>query len=69
MAAASRFGLKPTEAKAILREVFDVVETWRDVGRRFRLKGSILDAYQSAFDNPLMSEAKTLLGSKKSRSK
>ena len=69
LVAASRFGLKTTEAKSILREVFDVVGTWREVGRRLRLKASVLDAYQSAFENPLMTEASTLLGPKKSRGK
>jgi len=61
-AAASRFGLKPAEAKAILAEVFKVVSRWHSLGRKLKISASTLDAYASAFEQPLMDEAKRLLG-------
>ena len=60
LAAAPRFGLKAVAAKAILREVLDAVSGWRKTGRQLRLKAQTLDAYASAFDHPLMSEARRL---------
>ncbi len=60
--AAPRFGLKTAEAKRILREVFRAVFDWRKTGRQLRLKASTLDAYASAFEHPLMDEARQLLG-------
>ncbi len=62
LAAAPRFGLKVTESKKILREVFTAVSGWRKTGRQLRLKASTLDTYASAFEHPLMSEARQLLG-------
>lgn len=62
LAAAGRFGLKPAEAKRILREVFTAVSGWRKTGRQCRLSAAVLDAYASAFDQPLMTEAARLLG-------
>ncbi len=62
LAAAVRFGLKAVESKKILREVFTAVSDWRNTGRRLRLKASTLDAYISAFEHPLMDEARNLLG-------
>lgn len=62
LAAATRFGLKTTESKKILREVFTAVSGWRKTGRQLRLKASTLDAYASAFEHPLMDEARRLLG-------
>jgi serine/threonine-protein kinase HipA len=62
LAAAPRFGLKATESKKILREVFTVVSGWRKTGRQLRLKASTLDTYASAFEHPLMNEARQLLG-------
>ena len=61
LAAAPRFGLKPTETKKILREVFSVVSTWRKTGRKLRLKAATLEAYASAFEHPLMDEVQQLL--------
>ena len=58
--AAPRFGLKPAAAKAILREVLAVIVCWRETGRKLRLKSATLDAYASAFDHPLVAEAKKL---------
>jgi serine/threonine-protein kinase HipA len=62
LAAAPRFGLKSTEAKKILREVFTAISDWRNTGRRLRLKALTLDGYASAFEHPLMDEARQLLG-------
>jgi serine/threonine-protein kinase HipA len=62
LAAAPRFGLKATAAKSILHEVFTAVSQWRKVGKQLRVKASMLDAYASAFEHPLMDEAKRLLG-------
>ena len=62
LAAASRFGLKPKEAKAILGEVFAAVSAWRKTGVHLRIKAATLDAYASAFENPHMEEAALLLG-------
>lgn len=62
LTAAPRFGLKTAEAKKILREVFTAVSGWRNMGRRFRLKALTLDAYATAFEHPLMDEARQLLG-------
>jgi serine/threonine-protein kinase HipA len=60
LAAAGRFGLKATESKKILREVFTAVSCWRKTGRKLRLKASTLDAYASAFEHPLMDETRHL---------
>jgi serine/threonine-protein kinase HipA len=64
LAAAPRFGLTMSESKRILGEVLTVVSGWRKAGRQLRLKASVLDDYASAFDNPLMDEARQLLGQK-----
>jgi serine/threonine-protein kinase HipA len=62
LAISERFGVKAIESKKILREVFDAVSKWRRVGRQLRLKSSTLHDYASAFENPLMEEARGLLG-------
>ncbi|HEX5220376.1 MAG TPA: type II toxin-antitoxin system HipA family toxin [Verrucomicrobiae bacterium] len=62
LAAAPRFGLKATESKRILGEVFASVSGWRKTGRQLHLKASTLDAYASAFEHQLMDEARQLLG-------
>ncbi len=62
LAAAGRFGLKSAEAKRILREVFSAVAGWRKTGRQLRLSAAVLDAYASAFEHPLMTEAARLPG-------
>lgn len=59
---APRFGLKTAEARKILREVFTAVSGWRTTGKRLRLKAATLDVYASAFQHPLMDEARQLLG-------
>ena len=61
LAAAPRFGLKATESKNILHEVFTAVSGWRKIGLRLRLKASVLDTYASAFEHPLMDEARRLI--------
>jgi serine/threonine-protein kinase HipA len=60
LASAVRFGLKLIEAKGALREVLGVVTGWRAEGRKLGLKTGVLDAYASAFEHPLMEEAKRL---------
>ena len=60
LAAAPRFGLKATAAKVILREVLAAVSGWRKTGRQLRLKAHTLATYASAFDHPLMDEARRL---------
>ena len=61
LAMAGRFGLKPTEAKASLREIYTAVSGWRKTGRQLRLKASTLEAYASAFEHPLQEEARRLV--------
>ncbi len=61
LAAAPRFGLKPSETKQMLRETFAAVSGWRKTGRQLRLTASTLDSYASAFEHPLMDEARRLL--------
>lgn len=61
LAVAARFGLKASAAKSILREVFTTVADWRPLGGRLRIKKGVLNVYESAFENPLMAEAKALL--------
>lgn len=59
---AARFALKPAQARQLLREVFQAVHSWRDTGRKLRLKAGSLAAYTSAFDHELMEEARQLVG-------
>ena len=61
MTAAARFGLKASEAKTILREIFSAVSDWRKTGRQLHIKANTLDAYASAFDHSLMDEASRFL--------
>ena len=58
VAAAARFGLKPTAAKTIVREVHAVVADWRKAAKKLRIPARTLDVYASAFEHPLMDEAK-----------
>lgn len=62
LAAAPRFGLKAGESKRILREVFTAVSAWRETGRQLRLKIFAVNAYASAFEHPLMDEARQPIG-------
>lgn len=61
LSAASRFGLKAPAAKTILREVVSAVTDWCQTGRQLRLKASTLDAYATAFEHPLMDEARGIV--------
>ena len=56
--AEARFGLKTPEARDILREVLGAVSDWRKTGKQLRIKASTLDAYATAFEHPLMDEAR-----------
>jgi serine/threonine-protein kinase HipA len=60
LAAAPRFGLEGKEATAILREVLAAVLGWRKTARQLRMRASTLDAYATAFEHPLMDEARRL---------
>lgn len=60
LAAAPRFGLKATAAKSIVREVFSAVTDWRKTAKKLRIPVRTLDAYTSAFDHPLMDQARKL---------
>jgi serine/threonine-protein kinase HipA len=60
-AVASRFDLSVSEANAILGEVFTAVSKWRDAGRSLRIKAKTLDAYSTAFEHPMMDEARRRL--------
>jgi serine/threonine-protein kinase HipA len=62
LAVADRFGLASAESKKILGTVAAAVFDWRKTGRQLRLKAATLDAYASAFENPLMDEAARILG-------
>jgi serine/threonine-protein kinase HipA len=55
--AAPRFGLKSAEAKIIVGQVLSAVTDWRKSGRQLRIKAGTLDAYATAFENPLTQEA------------
>ena len=55
--AAPRFGLPPAEARRILREVLAAVSGWRKTGLRLGIRPTTLEAYASAFEQPLMEEA------------
>ena len=56
-----RFGIETTTANGILRDVFAAVTDWRKTGRWLGLKAQTLDAYATAFQHPLMDEARHLL--------
>jgi hypothetical protein len=60
--AASRFGLRGPEAKAILREVLAAVLEWRKTARQLRISAGSMAAYASAFEHPLIEEAAQLSG-------
>ncbi|MDI1334937.1 MAG: HipA domain-containing protein, partial [Lacunisphaera sp.] len=62
LTAAPRFGLKAKEARLILREVIGAVTKWRSAGRKLRLRAGTLEAYASAFEHPMMTEAQHELG-------
>ena len=62
--AASRFGLKASEAMSILREVYSAVSQWRRAAGKLKLKASTLEPYVSAFEHPLMDEARLFLKNK-----
>jgi serine/threonine-protein kinase HipA len=61
LAVAPRFGLKASEAKDILRQVFDAVSGWRKTARRLKLRAGTLEAYASAFEHSLIDQARMLL--------
>jgi hypothetical protein len=54
---APRFSLKKEEAECILKQLLATVNHWRAAGRKMRFRASALDAYATAFENPLINEA------------
>jgi serine/threonine-protein kinase HipA len=60
LAVAPRFALTSSQSKSILRQVVAGLANWRQVGRQLRLKAATLNAYASAFEHPLMDEARGL---------
>ena len=44
----------------MVHEVFVAVSGWRRTGKKLRIKSSTLDAYATAFEHPMMNEAKSL---------
>lgn len=59
---APRFALTAQDARTILREVFEAVSSWRETGMRLRIKASTLAAYQTAFEHPMVEEARRIIG-------
>ncbi len=59
--AASRFGMKPSEAKAELRRIHRTVSNWRSKAKRLRLDTKTLAPYATAFEHALMDEAGRLV--------
>jgi len=45
----------------ILGEVLSVVSEWKKVGKKLRLSSGTLQSYASAFEHPLIDEARRLL--------
>jgi len=60
LVAAPRFDLKVPEANATLREVLAAVSRWRKTGKKLSIRANTLDAYATAFEHPLMDEARHL---------
>jgi serine/threonine-protein kinase HipA len=61
ISASPRFGLESADCKAIVAQVYAAVADWRNAGRRLQIKAATLDAYSTAFEHPLMDEARRLL--------
>ena len=55
---APRFALTKAEAKHILKNVLHAVLEWQKVGKKLGIKATTLHAYATAFENPLIDEAK-----------
>lgn len=49
---------KPCSRGGSTSTIGGTVDDWRAVGKALRIKASILDDYASAFENPLMAEAR-----------
>jgi len=58
LSAAVRFGLSVKDAKKVLSEVLQSVSEWREVGRSLGIRASVLNEYETAFENPLVEEAR-----------
>ena len=60
--AAPRFGLRGSEARAILREVLKAMLDWRKTARQLRMSAGTVASYASAFEHLLIQEATELSG-------
>jgi hypothetical protein len=43
-----------------VRDVFTAVSNWRQTAKKLGIKASTLDAYATAFEHPIMAEARKL---------
>jgi serine/threonine-protein kinase HipA len=59
--AAGRFRLRGADAKAILGEVLAAVKGWKTVARQLGIKAGTVEAYSTAFENPLVEEARSIM--------
>jgi hypothetical protein len=59
--ARERFGVNIAEAKRIPGEVFAPISNWRKAARELRMTATTMDAYASAFESPIIEEARHLL--------
>lgn len=51
------FGLKPDDARGIVREVAEVTQQWRNIGRHIGLSDSDLSPYETAFQHQELKNA------------
>ncbi|MBX9577357.1 MAG: type II toxin-antitoxin system HipA family toxin [Chthoniobacterales bacterium] len=58
---ASRFALTTTEVKKILKEVYQAISKWQEVGKKLGIKATTLHAYASAFENPFVTEVQKIM--------
>lgn len=56
-----RFGLKASDAKAILRDVVKATSAWKKTGIKLRMNTATVNAYASAFENERGVETRRLL--------
>ena len=49
------------EAKEVMSEVLQSVSEWHEVGKALGIRASVLNEYETAFENPLVEEARKLL--------
>ena len=57
-AAGAKAMMNVKDAKKVLSEVLQSVSEWREVGRSLGIRASVLNEYETAFENPLVEEAR-----------